>query len=196
MPIINDASWSAEGKWLKVRRIEFVSDAADKTQITMPYLSSNPLNYDTTVDPGAGLMRWNNVTPTLITQLSFSATDESTGDQTSALEALKIGDQIVVLQDAGRYFVVDVAQVPVDMTGWFQVDVTFFFVVGVIQNNKVLDINVTYFPNALPSGGDKLEVKMAQEWPWIVYRLFDPVSIVPKGRGVIPISDVKLIEMF
>jgi hypothetical protein len=195
MPIISEASWSTEGKWLEVKRIEFISQVGDKTEATLPYTSSNPLSFDTTVDPGTGLMRWNNVDPTLVTQLSISSTDNVAGDQTTAIEALKIGDKIVVRQDATRYFLVDVAAEAIANAGWFQVDVDFVFAVGLIQNNKSLELQFTYFPESIPSGGDKLEVKMAQEWPWIVYRLFDPLSIVPKARGLIPISDVSLIEM-
>ena len=195
MPIISDAAWDGTGKWLRVKRILFTSQVGDKAEVDVPYTSSNPLVFDTTVDPGAGILVWNNVDPALITQIAVSTTDDEAGDQTVAWDAIKIGDRITVTQDAGRYFIVDATTVAVDMGGWYQIDVVFKFAVGLIQNNKTLDVHLVYFPESIPSGGDTLQIKMAQEWPWIVYRIFDPASIVPKQRGVIPISDVSLIEM-
>lgn len=195
MPIISDGSWSTESKWLKVKRIEFISQAGDKIEATVLYTSSNPLVYDTSVDPGAGLLVWNNADDALVTQLAVSKTDRDSGDQTTAWANLKIGDQITIRQDTGRYFIVDVVLGLLDMGSWFQVDVSFVFGIGVIQNNKALDVELVYFPAAIPSGGDRLEIKMAQEWPWVIYRLFDPLSVVPKVRGVIPSSDIKLIDI-
>ena len=195
MPIVNDDAWSGQGKWLKVKRILFTSQIGDQTEATVLYTSSNPLVFDTTVDPGAGIMVWNNIDETLISQIAVSKTDRDAGDQTTVWADLKIGDQMTIRQDTGRYFIVDVTAVPADMGSWFQIDVSFVFAVGDIQNNKGLDCELVYFPDAIPSGGDKLEVKMAQEWPWVIYRLFDPLSIVPKERGVIPISDISIIKM-
>ena len=196
MPVINDASWSSEGKWLRVRRIEFISQIGDQTEATVLYTSSNPQVYDTTVDPGAGILVWNNATPSLITQIAVSATDRDGGDQTLAWGDLNIGDQIIVRSDATNYYILDVAGAIITQGGWFQIPVSFVFAIGTITNNKSLEVQLTYYPESIPSGGDTLEIRMAQEWPWIVYRLFDPVSIVPKNRGLIPISDVSLIEMF
>lgn len=195
MPMITEGAWSGEGKWLPVKRILFTSQAGDKTEATVFYTSSNPLVYDTTVDPGAGILVWNNVTTSLITQIAVSKTDRDAGDQTTAWGDLKIGDQITVRQDTGRYFIVDLTAEPADMGSWFQIDVEFVFAVGLIQNNKGLDCELVYYPDSIPSGGDKLEVKMAAEWPWVIYRLFDPTSIVPKERGLIPISDISIIEV-
>ena len=193
MPVVTDAAWSGEHHWLKVDRISFVSQLGDKTEATVLYTSSNPLVYDTTVDPGAGLLVWNNATPSLITQIAVSKTDRDAGDKTLAWGDLKIGDQITVRQDTGRYFIVAVAAVPADMGAWFQIDVTFVFSIGVIQNNKGLDCLLTYFPESIPKGGDTLEIRMAQEWPWVIYRLFDPASLIPKEQGVIPMSDIQAI---
>ena len=195
MPIISDGSWSTESKWLKVKRIEFISQVGDKTETTVLYTSSNPQVYDTTVDPGAGILVWNNVDPTLITEIAVSATDRDGGDQTLAWGDLKIGDQVIIRQDTTHYYIVDVSGVAITQAGWFQIPVTFVFAIGAITNNKSLDVQLTYFPDAIPSGGDRLEIKMAQEWPWVTYRVFDPLSIVPKQRGVLPISDIKAIEM-
>ena len=193
MPVILDNAWSSEGKWLDVKRILFTSQEGDRTTATVLYTSSNPLVFDTTVDPGAGIMVWNNIDETLISQVAVSKTDRDGGDQTLAWGDLKIGDQMTIRQDTGRYFIVDVAAAPLDMGSWFQIDVSFVFAVGDIQNNKGLDCELVYFPDSIPSGGDRLEIRVVMEWPWVVYRIFDPTSIVPKERGIIPISDISII---
>ena len=195
MPVILENAWSTEGKWLPVKRILFKSQIGNVSTLVVLYTSSNPLNYDTTVDPGAGLIRWNDATPSLVTQLAISDTDRDGGSQTTTIADLKIGDEIIVRQDTGRYYEFILAAEVVTMAGWFQLDVTFSFAVGLIQNNKALDITFNYFPEALPAGGDKLEIRVAAEWPWIIYRIFDPLSIVPKDRGLIPMDSVELIEM-
>ena len=195
MPIISEDSWSGKGKWLPVKRILFQSQIGDVTEKVVLYTSTNPVIFDTTVDPGSGLLVWNNVDPTLITQLAVSITDRDGGDQTLAWGDVKIGDEIIIRDDPTLYYSVTCAAEPVFNTSWYQIDVTFDFAISTITNNKNLDVTINYFPNAIPKGGDKLEIKVAMEWPWIVYRLFDEASIVPKERGLIPMDSVEIIEM-
>lgn len=192
MPIILDNAWSAEGKWLNVKRILFTSQVGDLTKETLKYKSETG-SQDTTVDPGNENARWNNTDESLVTQLAISSTDRDSQSQALVLAAIKIGDEILIAESDNRYFICDVTATPIDMGAWFQIDVTTVFDLSTVRDNKDIDIRVTFFPDAIPRGGEILEISMAQEWPWVVYRLFDPASVVPKERGVIPISDISLI---
>jgi len=197
MPIIHDASWASEGKWLRVKRLKFVPIPGDTLEALTFYKSTNPIVYNTAGDPGAGYIVWNSAISSLITQLAISKTDRNAGDQTTAVANVRIGDQIFVQDTVDKRFTVEAANLPVDMGTWFQLDVTYLTAAGSISNNRDLNVDYTYFPQTWPQGADRLEIHMAQEWPWVLYRIFDDGSgaIVPYVKGIFPQSDIRAIEI-
>ena len=198
MPVITDASWASSYGWLRVKRLQFVPLPGDTREAGLFYTSSNPLIVDTTIDPGAGIIVWNSLVESAITQLAISKTDRDASDQTAALAALKIGDQMFVQDTTDVRFTVEVAQIPTDMGTWYQIDVIYLKHAGNISNNRALNVDLTYFPDTLPAGDDRMEIHMAQEWPWVLYRIFDDVSgaVVPYAKGIFPMADIRQIEVF
>ena len=83
---------------------------------------------DTTVDPGASMMRGNNINVNVITQISVSNTDLfGRLLDGSELGSIRIGDFWVVADTSGPvwfYYTLDSAIVPMDGGAWFQLNVT------------------------------------------------------------------------
>jgi len=197
VPIIQENAWSSEHKWLRVKRLKFIPIPGDTTGANLLYKSAATLTYDTGVDPGAAIIMWNNVNPSLVTQLAISKTDRNAADQTAAISNIHIGDSIFVQETTDRRFTVEATDIPVDLGTWFQVNVAYLTSAGAIVKNRDLNVDLTYYPQTWPQGADRLEIHMAQEWPWVLYRIFDDGSeaIIPYVKGMFPMSDIRAIEI-
>jgi hypothetical protein len=105
--------------------------------------------------------------------------------------------RITVLQNTSRFLTFIVGGAPVDNTTWWEIAVIPVQSTGTFQNNADVDFTITFDPATLPQGDDRLEVRMAQEWPWVIYRTFaGQTSIIPNHQGLIPMTDIQLIEFF
>ena len=83
---------------------------------------------DTTVDPGASMMRANNINVNVATQISVSNTDLfGRLLDGSELDSIRVGDFWVVADTSGTvwfYYTLDTAILPMDGGTWFQLNLT------------------------------------------------------------------------
>ena len=194
MPAITDAAWSGEHHWLNVSRLKFVPKAGDTTDVTLYYQFNNSI---VIADPGAGNIRLDSADLTAVTLVAVSDIDRNGADQNATLALIEAGMRISIIQDTGRQITFQVNADPVDNTTWWQFSATPIESTGLFQNNADLDFTITFDPATLPQGNDRLEIRMAQEWPWVIYRSFsDQTAIIPNHQGVIPSSDIQIIELF
>lgn len=194
MPNITEASWAAEERWLKVNRLIFIPQPGDTTDLTFAYTSTNAT--DTTIAPPVGDLVTNVGAGSLsgVIQLAISETDRNATDQSASLALIIPGTRLRVTQNIDRTFTATVTAAT-DMGTWWQFDVELQSATGSFANNSDLEMVAFLNPESLPNGDDTLQIRMAQEWPWVIYRTFGAGDVIPRGRGVIPISDIRVIEI-
>ena len=119
-----------------------------KTGFVLKYAASNPLVHDTSVDPTAGLVNWNNADVTLVTQIAASNTDVNGLREPIQWGLVATGD-LIQIQDADQsvtsnHFTLTVAGSPVDMGGWWQVPVTFAVSTGTVPPGALLFTTIQF----------------------------------------------------
>lgn len=194
MPRVTKRVWaSPDSDWLNVFSLQFVPKQGDADDVSLPYTFST--NVDTTVDPGAGNVRLDNASMSLVTQVAISATDSAAVDRSTLISALQVGQRIGVIQDTNRFWIGVVVVVPTDNTTWFQIDVLTVEGGNTMQNNAAVAFTIR-LSDALPIGSDHLQIQMALEWPWVPYRIFADGETAPKEEGLFAEADIQRIVIF
>lgn len=191
MPAITKRTWaSADTAWLDVLVIQFAPREGGAEDVSLPYTFDN--NTDTTVDPGAGDIRLNSGSMATVSEMSISDLDANAVDQSAILAALVEGQRIAVTQDTTRFWIGVISGAPVDNGTWWQIPVVTADSGVAIQNNAAVSF-VIRLSDSLPAGSDTLQIQMAQEWPWVPYRIFNAGETAPKEEGVFAESDIRRI---
>jgi hypothetical protein len=190
MPIITARAFDPNQSWLDVGRLTFLPVPGEPTDEIMSYTTSTNR---TMADPGSGIFRWNNADQSLITEVAISTTDRNGIDKSVILTALTVGRQLSFAQNDTRWFTGVVSAVITNNTTWVLIPFLITATGAIMQNNQPAEVLIALDDRALPRGSDLMDIRMAQEWPWILFRLFDSGNSVPKNLGVIPISDVQSI---
>jgi hypothetical protein len=190
MPIITARAFDPNQSWLDVGRLTFLPVPGEPTDEIMLYTTDTNR---TMADPGAGNFRWNNLDQALITEVAISTVDRNGVDKSAILTALTVGRQMQFKQDDSRWFTGVVSAVITDNTTWVLIPFLVTATGAVMLNNQDAEVLVALDDRALPRGSDLMDIRMAQEWPWVLFRIFDSGNSVPKNLGVIPISDVQSI---
>jgi len=109
----------------------------------------------TAADPGAGNVRYNNLDPSLVTEVYISQLTDGGGDASAYLNLVKAGTVLYlqVLNDASRFLTVELTADIVDNTGWYTMAVTVTDS-GTIPNNNAI-VHADFF---LAAGGDVPEI--------------------------------------
>jgi hypothetical protein len=119
-----------------------------RTGFVLNYTASSPFEHDTALDPTTGLLNWNNVDPSLVTQLAASSTDANGLQSPEQWASVKVGDSIKILDAdqsvSSNHFTLSVSGAPVDMGGWWQVPVTFVSSTGTVPTGATLFATIRF----------------------------------------------------
>jgi len=126
-------------------------------EISLTSLLEWPMLFDSSTvaaDPGAGEIRFNNVDPSLITELYFNDAIESDQDNAWILSNLATGDIISILNEWSEtdYLVCSVSDVPTDNIGWWTVPVTVIHSGTLPTINDQLKVDVQWFSQSDKGG--------------------------------------------
>jgi trimeric autotransporter adhesin len=102
-------------------------------------------NSTTQADPGNGNFRMNNATPSSVTEIFVSSTNNNSNDWDNILNLVSSGDTIYIQQDddSSRYVLLDVTA-NVDNTGWYSIAVTVSSSGTLFNNNGKCHIMIIF----------------------------------------------------
>lgn len=100
----------------------------------------------TAADPGTGRIRVNNSTLANVTQIYIHEITDNGGQSAFAIEALAVGDTILVYEtaSAGNLLQVTLNALPTDNGTWYTLPVTFVSGTGSLTNNRVMTVELRY----------------------------------------------------
>jgi hypothetical protein len=174
---------------MRVSQLIFVPQAGDQQDVTLFYQSSN---VSVMADPGSGFLRTDAIDQS-ISAVAISDIDRNVQDQSSILALVEPGTRVEIQQSDSRFVTFALNAAPIDNTTWWEWPVTVVSTGDVFQNNANLDVKITFAAATLPQDTDTLDIYIAQEWPWVLYRLFNLGETAPKEQGVLSQSDIRVI---